>query len=242
MPHGAPDDSDVVKVGDAYRLDDMAELAARLGSPVTFNRMGDVVWMDTFAGGVNGWKESITGTDIAIEIRNTHFLTDGLACAIETNEAYPANGTIFRSFPYYADTRIGFSATYSCYKHGSTVVFEIYVYDGVSALWGVVFIDHRSGDVTYLDDTGAYAPLCSLGQLGESGEIWYPTKLVIDAGTHEYVGLYHGSTYQSMAGLALYAYASVQAAHVVAGLSLHAASATEHILYVDSAVYTVNEY
>jgi len=55
MPHGAPDDSNVLKIGEDYRLDDLSELAARLGSIVNYRRTGDVYFMEDFSYGLERW-------------------------------------------------------------------------------------------------------------------------------------------------------------------------------------------
>jgi len=50
---GAPDDSNVLSTSTFYRLDDMAELAVRLGSPVQYLRSGNIVFCTTFEDGFN---------------------------------------------------------------------------------------------------------------------------------------------------------------------------------------------
>lgn len=42
--------------GRVWSVADLGELAARLGSPVTFDRRGDVVWHDDFEAGVHKWS------------------------------------------------------------------------------------------------------------------------------------------------------------------------------------------
>ena len=242
MPHGAPDDSDVVKRGAAYRLDDMAELAARLGSPMTFNRQGDVVWLDTFAGGVNGWVRYTGGAGILIELENTHFLTEGLACVLTVAVADPRYAMIYRSFPYYSDTRLGFGITYACAGANSTVGLEMDYFEGAFYYKGLIRIDHTSGDVTYLDTTGGFTALGNLGLLDGVGVIWYPTKLIIDTLANEYVGFYHGDTYYNMAGIPLYTGGSALAPHSMTVVTFSDTVGSGQSLYLDSAIYTENEF
>lgn len=60
---GLPDYSTAAPVGQVpvgagrvYSSSDTGELAARLGSPVTFDRRGNVVWFDSFENGFNKWR------------------------------------------------------------------------------------------------------------------------------------------------------------------------------------------
>jgi len=56
MSHGQPDFGMYTLAKTIYRLSDMGELAARLGSIVTFDRRGDVVWLDSFEDGLGAWN------------------------------------------------------------------------------------------------------------------------------------------------------------------------------------------
>jgi len=55
MARGLPDDANVKGYGDIHRSDDITELAARLGSPMTYKRQGNVLYTDAFDRGVGGW-------------------------------------------------------------------------------------------------------------------------------------------------------------------------------------------
>jgi len=52
MSHGAKDYSNIANVGNLYRLDDLAELAVRLGSPIDYDRRGQLQWVYSFDDGL----------------------------------------------------------------------------------------------------------------------------------------------------------------------------------------------
>ena len=56
MAHGAPDWFGTTPQGMVHRVADLAELAARLGSPDVFDRRGNVLFMDSFENGQNNWS------------------------------------------------------------------------------------------------------------------------------------------------------------------------------------------
>ena len=55
MTHGVQDFGASSGQNSTYGLTDLGELAVRLGSPVSFDRRGDVVMMETFEDGLDAW-------------------------------------------------------------------------------------------------------------------------------------------------------------------------------------------
>jgi len=62
MAHGTPDWYGIAPKEQTYVMEDDAELAARLDSPLKWDRRGDVIWMQTFESGlkdVNLWGAGV---------------------------------------------------------------------------------------------------------------------------------------------------------------------------------------
>ena len=56
MAHGTPDYGVTAGVETVYQVRDLGELAARLGSPITYDRSGDVIWWEDFECGLAKWN------------------------------------------------------------------------------------------------------------------------------------------------------------------------------------------
>ena len=63
-----PDLSKYLPGSERHSLEDLSELAARLGSPVTYDRRGEVVWMDQFNTGMSRWKDGSYDADDKAEL------------------------------------------------------------------------------------------------------------------------------------------------------------------------------
>jgi len=68
MAHGGPDYDVTAGVRTTYRWADLDELAARLGSPVVFDRRGDVILIDSFEDGWGRWTPNIAGAGGSIQL------------------------------------------------------------------------------------------------------------------------------------------------------------------------------
>lgn len=64
----SPDYSKYLLGSSHFSLQDMGELAVRLGSIDTFDRRGDVIYIDDFRHGVTNWQASLPGTAAKMEL------------------------------------------------------------------------------------------------------------------------------------------------------------------------------
>lgn len=68
----SPDYSKYLTGNVRFSLQDLGELAARLGSPHSFDRRGELVWFDNFQSGLNNWATGGSGTGNAVNLSVTN--------------------------------------------------------------------------------------------------------------------------------------------------------------------------
>jgi hypothetical protein len=68
MVHGHPDWGEGAIVSTIYRVMDLGELAVRLGSIDTFDRRGNVIFLENFEAGYLKWATSINGTGSSVSL------------------------------------------------------------------------------------------------------------------------------------------------------------------------------
>lgn len=100
MPRGAPDYSNVSAAQPLHRLDDMAELAARMGSPVTHDRAGSVIFIETFSKGLGAWETTGAGSDNDVILVSTPFRSGPFSCRLVAGDNGTGSAKLFRKFPY----------------------------------------------------------------------------------------------------------------------------------------------
>ena len=100
MPHGQRDWSNIGAEELVFAMDDMAELAARLGSPITFNREGNVLFVSTFEHGVAGFGTTPGGDDAEIVTSALWSRTSGYCCKLVAGKTTPYYALIYKTFPY----------------------------------------------------------------------------------------------------------------------------------------------
>jgi len=63
VAHGAPDWWGTEQTSTVHLVQDVGELAARLGSIVTFDRRGNVIWLTSFEDGLQGTSFGVDHVD-----------------------------------------------------------------------------------------------------------------------------------------------------------------------------------
>lgn len=157
MPHSQPDWWGAGSGETTFGLQDMAELAARLGSIVTFDRRGDVVFLDSFDSGLSGWsvKSVVSASDAYPVVYPTR--SPGLAITLVTPATIADFESIYRVFPLPVLGKIGIECSFTPVANLALVVLVLEYFDGVNMHNFQVGYDHTVGEV-YVAATGPTFP------------------------------------------------------------------------------------
>lgn len=100
MPRGAKDYSNVSGGTIVSRLDDMAELACRMGSPDTFDRAGRIVLIESFQYGYAPWLTLAIGSGSEVIISAEDYRSFGYSCKLKAGSTSSRVAQILRFYPY----------------------------------------------------------------------------------------------------------------------------------------------
>jgi len=242
MARGAPDDSNV-KVGkDVFRLDDLAELAVRIGSPVTYNRAGNVLLIDGFESGISAWKKGLFGVGVSIEASNELSYEGGTACRMESGTGATPLAQINRFIPVHSPCRMGFQVFFA--PDDDLYSFRIAMLYGLAPNTHNFTINYRhtTGELHYYTAGPAFLPLASPGIQYHDSNNWHNMKLVVDTETGEYVRLYFDDVAYDMAGLLPYTQVRVDGPMQYVSIHSWGTAIQSGNTFVDSVIVTYNEF
>lgn len=241
MPHGAPDDSNVVKLLTVHRLDDMAELAVRLGSPVTFDRRGDVIWWAIFQYGMEGMfpVEGVSGDEVALSVR---YPRQGPYCLKLTNNNITNSRCSVQKFVAYPTaTGIGFECSFSVADDVDNIRFSLAGNDGSRSHYARIRYDHQNTRLQYLDEDNAYQTFATGLVLQVSDIVEHTIKMVIDFAEEEYVRCILDDDVHSLAGIPYRTLAGIENQYWTAAIRLFAVADGTESIFIDSLIVTQNE-
>jgi len=241
MAHGAPDDSNVVKYGLVNRLDDLGELAARLGSPVKYHRTGDVIYLDDFEYSLNGWETEGVNADRFCQISNAASLSKGNCCLLNSG----TGGVL----PIYIRTRhaavqgdtIGFHVALSLRSNIATFGMGVGVYSAArlhTFSWAWVKATSFLSCQTTL---GANHPIDAALELYESDTLFHHFKMVVNQTTGYYVGLYVDDVFYDLSTVPAWTTTPGATKRIVTYIANSGDGVLAAEIALDDFVITVNE-
>ncbi len=129
MPRGAPDYSNVNVAAPLHRLDDLGEAVVRLGSIVTHDRAGRVVFLDKFEYGLSDWQIALSGTDAEICLVSTPFRSGPFSVRFTAGSDASRQAKLFRKFPYPQLGKYGLEFSWKPESHTSIVAGKLIKHD-----------------------------------------------------------------------------------------------------------------
>lgn len=240
MPHGAPDDSNVVKTGRIFRLDDMSELAVRLGSFVTYDRRGDVIFADSFEDGDYRWLLNYINYPAYKVISIDYAKSGAVSCKITTAPYQNSMAGILCVLMYPLATEMGMEFSYLYDSNASYVDGDFVItYNDVTYHYSYRHDVQNKAIYIYTQDGFVKVDDTKLSKWGV--EYFVPTKIVANLEAERYERLMLGSREYDLSDYSPYIYPYGEVDKITVSISVQASRNYETILYVDDVVLTVNE-
>jgi len=241
MPHGAPDWSNVVKEKKLHRLDDMAELVARLGSLVLYDRRGDLVWCDSFEYGIQGWEIDPQGTGAAAEVSCEAFRSHGFSAKMTAGSTGYALVRITRYFPLIEPGRHGCEFSWTLHTDSRGIEMTPQCVDrGLYTKFGV-FYSLEEKKLYYLDHNNTWVILDDTIDLSYLYALFHTWKLVFNTETGYYIRLLLDNRTYLMEDKRGYTESTTASDHYLVTLSHLGKVGKNPYSYFDDVIITMNE-
>ena len=189
MPRGAPDYSNVKVDQPLHRLTDLAELAARLGSPDVYDRAGNVVWMTNFDHGLQGTEfdvDPVASEGYVTAARSCHGAFSLLFDPSADEGSYVTWGRVVQ---FLLTGKVATEVVLSTDAYPGGVKLVMHYYTGERQLGAVVFYK-LSNKAWYIQakDLG-WVKILESYEIQSGPTAWHHVKLVVDTKEKRYVRL-----------------------------------------------------
>jgi hypothetical protein len=237
----SPDYSKFLGSSIRFSLQDLGELAARLGSVMSYDRRGEILWFDNFAYGITGWTAVNSGTGSGVKLDAGNGLHSGYAAKLTAGSNGSRLAGIVKIFSIFETGR---SAVEVCFEPTSGVEHIILRYTFTSGglqYVAEIKIRYDNNTIEYQSSNGVYTTIVT----DFDDEAVYTklvfAKLVIDTNKKEYVRILVNHHQIDMTGIAIpdagaFAFIYFQARVHVVGT----AGSNDPIL-VKQVIFTSNE-
>jgi len=241
MPHGAPDWSNVVKPTVVHRLDDMAEAVVRLGSIITFDRRGDVVWFDSFKHGHNQYIKIASGTGAKVEVSTDCFRNHGFSLKLTAGSDAFRSAGIRRYFPILESGPHGIEFSFTLTSHMEKIDLSIICRDKDIESKFEVYYSLPELRIYYLNENNTFVVLDEDVVLVSAWSFFHTWKLVWNSETGFYIRLLLDNKTYDMADKRAYVRTYIAPDYYHVALTLYGEAGYNPVIYLDDVIFTINE-
>jgi len=241
MAHGHPDYGPGAPVSTIYGVLDMAELAARLGSIVTFDRRGNVIGLDDFESGLAQWYKGGSGTGHSVDWCSEYSRSGAFCAKLTGGSSLGLYSTMIKKLPYPVIGKLGVEVSFDITNDVNYFEVRFYLYDGTTLHEPTVRFTRSTGALAYYDENADYQDIVTGLTFRFSGELFKTVKLVVDFDNELYSRvIYNGTTYD-LSSYQYFSEASAISPHLRIALFVTSEAASNGIAYVDDLIVTQNE-
>lgn len=241
MAHGHSDYGAAKPTSTVYSLQDMAELAARLGSIVTFDRNGDVIWMDDFESNLEKWSHVTSGTGALVELSAAAARNGGLSCLLKTGDAVNNLATIIHLGPPPVKSKVGLEVSFTVDDDLNYIYFRMLCYDGTNIHEINIRYDPANTTLAYRDSAGDWQNITTTLHLQEGSSMFHTIKIVVDLVNEEYCYIILDNINYDLSGIAYRLTGSEAAPSLYIDVRAYAGVDDNVSVYIDDVIITQNE-
>jgi len=230
-----------VPVGPVYTSTDIAELAARLGSPVTFDRRGNVVWMDDFEGSLAKWLVGTTFGRGEVAISNDHSRSKDFSAKLQTGNMVGDWACLCCSLGLPVISRMGVEFSFATEQYDLGIELSVYLYLPEECLQATIKWATNTSKITYLNSAGGWPELPGLFPANLEEHHFNTVKLVNDFVGKTYGRLLWNNQVIDMSAFPLYHPGGDYPPYLYAHIIIRTEAALTRKIYVDDVIITQNE-
>lgn len=239
--HGAPDWSQYRPGSVTFPVLDLAELAARLGSINTFNRQGDVVFMDNFDDALIHSEITTGGGSAAASISPTVAKSSGYSLKF-TCGPDPSN-TVFLTKIYHPSATKTIGAEFSFASVPPSTIIELQIVHHLPPTKHVAKLRYNAAlSALQYDhpDTGWTALQSGLSLINDT-HAWHTMKLVVNFDKNAYLRALLNQYTVDLSTIPLPTAATTQLETFVTTITLGKSVVGEAVMYIDDIILTQDE-
>ncbi len=241
MAHGQPDWGVTAGAVTTYQLSDMGELAARLGSPDTYDRRGEIVFQDDFEGGLVKWNQSpfSGGSRIALDFTRAR---SGSACALVRGSGVAGDGGELQATLHPLPlSGYGVEATIQPVGGLQYATLRIIHWSGGSLRYYECRINAVNNTLERRAGLATWIVVATIPTPATVPVSWHTLKLVMDAAANKYVRVLYDDASYDISGGSVHSAAAANPGYLDVRLQATTSGVAPGGAYFDDAIITANE-
>lgn len=179
------------------------ELASRLGSPKTYDKRGDVLFIDNFQNGLSPYYYYTVEGACSLLLKNEFTKSGGYCLRFQWESYADEYAFISKGLGITMKGKLGLECSFAHWTNNFYIDLEIFYYDGTDLIKGEIRLKTDSGDIDYLNSGGTYTNRVSGLTITNRYWLYNTIKLVVDIVNKKYTRLLFNNVEYDMSTIAL---------------------------------------
>jgi hypothetical protein len=241
MTHGAPDNYQVKPKIITYKLDDMAELAIRLGSLISIDRLGEVIYQDDFSQGLGKGIQTYGGTGSGATLFDEMFRSGGFSLKLTggSDGILSANHIIYT--PVFTESILGLETWFGFNVDVDYILIDLRVYTGIYEYRFNIKINVAEKQLLVLNDIEEYNIVITDFLPKNIGDAFLPVKMVCDYPDLKYKRIVTHKGSYDVSDVGCLVNDSIGLPGIEITFTVYSVFGENGIAYLDSIILTQNE-
>lgn len=241
MAHGYPDYGTQGPVSTVHSIQDMGELAARLGSIDTFDRRGNVIFMDDFESGLSQWLLGEAGAG-ELNWNGQYSRNGGFSCQIKTDPTLGFEAWITKYIKFRLISLMGIEFSVSSGGNWQYLTLDLLFQLAAEYVVAAIRYNHSTGKIEYSTGIAAWANIPNIDFAASIIPQNFDTiKLVVDSVNRKFKRLILNSQEFDISTLDCYSVAAGGLPSLASTIILSTDGVGAAIAYIDDVIVTQNE-
>lgn len=241
MAHGLPDGALSGRSITVFNMSDIGELAARLGSIDTFNREGNVIFLDDFRHTLTAWVVSGSGEETDVWPVVYPSMRGGIAIMLKTGAAEDEVGSITHLLHYPAGSGMGIEAGFVPETTLKYLILKLLLFDGDEVIRLTGRYNHIDGTIEVRTGSTTWSHVATVGVQREGYGCFVSMKVVGNVVTKRYTRIiFNGAEYDASAHV-IFSEDDPETRSMAVNLQATAGALGSAEIAVDDVIVTQNE-
>ncbi len=241
MPHGYPPWSGI-KRETIYALPlDLGELAARLGSILTHDRRGDVLWMESFEDGLGRIEPLGGGAGVAAVLSTHRARSGGYSAKWALGPQAADDGVMFKALPYPSPSKVGMEISFTVHDDLERLYLSFgFNTPGTSRTFAIKYV-REDKELLYKGSDDKYHSFATGVDLSPDDRLFHTMILVIDMEKDTYERLILNELTPSLPQVATKVDTNSYQPALLSMILAYPVDGKSPIIYIDDWIITQNQ-
>jgi hypothetical protein len=222
-------------------LSDMAELAVRLGSPVSYYRTGRVLYMTDAEASLGSLSAITVNLGSSVTPYNGTAFAGDRSIRLQTDGSNVDTVSVLKTIHLHPTSNLGAEWAFSTSSTGIALAFNVFCRTGSHLIQFEIVYDQASGSLYYLNGSSSLVLIATGFLISTTYKAFSFLKLVVDPVGGKYVRLMLNQRLYDLSAILAPSSVSVSAEGIDVELSLSNGAPAVKAVFLDNFIITTDE-